>query len=113
MKSKSAANNLNQSSYLSVAWPPFQRKLAAVLGQLEEDQFLVLSVKRSSGRYVQFAAQGSFGMRMETASNSYLDKPERLDELQMSTLIDAGWHAPTRDPVDSTPENDPDGSMLH
>ena len=57
------------SSYVSVAWPPFAQKLAATLEKLQEDQYLILSVKRSN-RYVQFAVQGSFGIRVETTSNS-------------------------------------------
>jgi len=101
--------NSASTSYLSVAWPPFAQKLAAALEKLEEDQFLILSVKRSN-RFVQFAAQGSFGMRVETTSNSYLAKPEQLNERQISTLIDAGWHDPTGTPSESTPEHDPDGS---
>lgn len=97
------------TSYLSVAWPPFAQKLAAALEKLEEDQFLILSVKRSN-RFIQFAAQGSFGMRVETTSNSYLAKPEQLNERQIASLIDAGWHDPTGTPPESTPEGDPDGS---
>ena len=109
MKSNLEANQLAQPGYVSVAWPPFQSKLAAALGKLEEDQFLILSVKRSD-RFVQFAAQGSFGMRVETVSNHYLEEPERLSEGQVSALIVAGWHAPTRSPDGSTPQDDPDGS---
>lgn len=97
------------TSCLSVAWPPFAKKLAAVLEKLEEDQFLILSIKRSY-RFVQFASQGAFGMRVETTSNSFMAKPEQLNERQISALIDIGWHAPTGTPVGSTPENDPDGS---
>ena len=53
---------------LSVDWPPFAKTLASVLAKLEEDQFLIVPVKQSN-QYVQFAAQGSFGMRTETTSN--------------------------------------------
>src|ERR1700674_4535624 len=109
MKEKASANTLTSSSYRSVAWPPFAKKLAGVLEKLEEDQYLVLSVK-GSHRFVQFAAQGSFGMRVETTSNSYLGKPERLNKRQISSLIDVGWHAPTGSPTKSTPKKDPDGS---
>lgn len=55
-------------------------------------------------------APGAFGMRAETTCNSYLAKTEQLNEQQMSTLIDAGWHDPTGTPTDATPERDPDGS---
>jgi len=100
---------LTPSRNFSVAWPPFAQKLAAVLAKLEEDQYLILMVKQSN-RYIQFASQGSFGIRVETTSNHYLSKQEKLDERQIAALIEAGWHAPTGNPNDSTPEGDPDGS---
>lgn len=52
------------------AWPHFARKFSVALKKLEEDQFLILSIKHSN-QYIQFAAQGSLGMRAETTSNSY------------------------------------------
>lgn len=94
---------------LSVAWPPFAEKLAAALAKLKEDQYLILTVKRSN-RFVQFAAQGSYGMRVETTSNAYLSKPEKLNTRQIATLLQDGWSDPTASPDESTPENDPDGS---
>ena len=94
---------------ISVAWPPFEQKLAAVLARLEEDQYLVISVK-GTNRYVQFAGQGSFGMRVETTSNNYLSKPDQLDAEQVAALLEAGWNGPTSDSDAATPENDPDGS---
>lgn len=94
---------------LSNDWGPFARTLASVLRQLQEDQFLVLAVKQSN-RYIQFAAQGSFGMRAETASNYFLSETEQLNDTQVAELLEAGWRAPTRNPQESTPENDPDGS---
>ncbi|MBI4742525.1 MAG: hypothetical protein HY777_13465 [Betaproteobacteria bacterium] len=92
-----------------MAWPPFAEKLAAALAKLEEDQYLILLVKRTN-RFVQFAAQGSYGMRVETTSNAYLSKPEKLNERQIATLLQNGWSDPTASPDESTPENDPDGS---
>jgi S1-C subfamily serine protease len=94
---------------ISEAWPPFALRLAAALEKLKEDQYLILLVKRSN-RYVQFAAQGFLGMRIETTSNSYMPEPEQLNERQISTLLDEGWHAPTGSSRDSTPNRDPDGS---
>ena len=105
----SAKNKPTPASYVSVAWPPFAQKLAAALETLAEDQYLVLSVKQSN-RFIQFASQGSFGIRVETTSNNYLTKQEKLDERQIAALIKAGWHAPTGTPASSTPEGDPDGS---
>lgn len=95
--------------YTSVAWSPFEKKLAAVLARLEEDQYLVISVK-GTNRYVQFAAQGSFGMRVETTSNSYLPKSDQLEAEQIAALLEVGWTDSTGTPNESTPENDPDGS---
>ncbi|OGT88615.1 MAG: hypothetical protein A2286_03235 [Gammaproteobacteria bacterium RIFOXYA12_FULL_61_12] len=109
MSKKSAKTPLDAPRRLSVAWLPFAEGLAASLGVLEDDQSLVISVKRSN-RYVQFAAQGAHGMRTETTCNSYLAKSERLDARQIAALAEAGWHAPTGKPGESTPENDPDGS---
>lgn len=102
-------NTHKPTNNISVAWAPFTNKLAAALETLEEDQFLILSVKHSD-RFIQFAAQGSFGIRIETTSNSYLTKPEQLNNEQIATLIDIGWESPTGAPAESTPESDPDGS---
>ncbi|CAL1241946.1 T3SS (YopN, CesT) and YbjN peptide-binding chaperone 1 [Candidatus Methylocalor cossyra] len=96
-------------AYLSAEWPPFEQNLVAVLAQLEEDQYLILSVKRSD-RFVQFAGQGSFGMRAETTSNSYLPKSELLNGEQIEALQASGWLSPTGAPVEAIPERDPDGS---
>lgn len=94
---------------ISKAWPLFSGKLAAVLGKLEEDQFLILAVKNTN-RYIQFAAQGSFGLRVETTSNSYLSKTEKLVPEQIAALCSLGWESPTGSPDEATQNNDPDGS---
>ena len=98
-----------QLKKISVAWPTFATKLITVLERLEEDQYLIISTKHSN-QCVQFAAQGSFGMRVETTSNSYRAQSKQLTERQIASLIDAGWQAPTGTPAETTPENDPDGS---
>lgn len=94
---------------ISVAWEPFSEKLAAVIANLEEDQYLILSKKRSF-ESVQFAGQGSFGLRLETTSNYFRDQENQLTEQQVSSLTDLGWNLPTRNPAISTPQSDPDGS---
>ena len=107
------ANTVNNPPTASrgrfVTWPAFELKLAGALGTLEEDQCLILVVKHSN-RFVQFVAQGLQGMRIETTSNSYLAKPDKLNDRQIATLLDAGWGCPTGSPAESTPENDPNGS---
>ena len=75
------------------AWPAFERKLAETLGALEEDQYLVVSAKRGWA-YVQFAAQGSFGLRAECVGNNYLDEAHALRAGQMALLRRIGWSSP-------------------
>lgn len=109
MVKKSRQRHPENPRRLSVAWPPFAQHLADCLRSLDEDQYLILSVKRTN-RFVQFAAQGAFGMRAETTSNAYLPESERLGASQLTALAAAGWQGPTGDPAESTPELDPDGS---
>ena len=93
----------------TAAWPGFEGRLAEVLGALEEDQSLVISSKRGSA-YVQFAAQGAFGLRAESVSNNYLPKSRRLGEREVAALKKLGWSLPTGAPAEATPGNQPDGS---
>jgi hypothetical protein len=109
MAKKEKGNIESTKKKTSVAWSPFCRKLTTVLEALDEDQFLIISEKQS-GRFVQFAGQGAFGLRVETVSNHYLKKQERLDPLQRQALKNGGWNAPTGKPKKATPERDPDGS---
>ena len=102
-------NNVVNTNELSGDWIQFERKLAAVLATLTEDQCLVIPIK-SSNQFIQFAAQGKFGMRIETTSNNYLADGEKLTEQQIAALTQAGWIVPTASPQESTPEKDPTGS---
>jgi hypothetical protein len=97
------------SPCIASAWTPFAGNLAAVLEGLQEDQFLIISVKKSNN-YVQFAGQGAHGLRMETTSNHYLDKTDQLTEEQIAMLTNSGWNPPTNCPEEATPEKDPEGS---
>ncbi len=94
---------------MSVAWPPFEKRLATALAKLEEDQFLILSLK-GTNRFVQFAAQGSHGMRMEATSNAFLKRKQKLTAAQIAQMIAGGWLEPTGAHHEATPELDPDGS---
>lgn len=64
-----------------MAWETFTRELAVALEALNEDEFLVLIVKQKN-YFVQFAAQGSFGMRAEAVSNLYLPDGRHLSPEQ-------------------------------
>lgn len=80
-----------------VAWRRFAARLHEVIGALEEDEYLIVLVKRSN-YFVQFAAQGACGMRAEAVSNYYLAEPDSLDEAQHAALLALGWRAPTNLP---------------
>lgn len=94
---------------ISQDWPDFAERLSMVLSALHEDQFLIVSDKNSR-RYIQFAAQGAYGLRVEVSSNAYLPRHDRFTEGAIALLGAVGWHPPTGTPEASTPEDDPDGS---
>jgi hypothetical protein len=91
---------------VSRAWAPFSKKLAIVLSQLEQKQYLIISAK-SCNRYIQFACQGGEGMRVEVTSNHFLKGKNRLNRRQISWLRANGWNAPTGKLNEATPEKDP------
>ena len=93
----------------SAEWPVFEQNLATALKSMQEDEFLVISQKRSN-LFVQFAAHGEFGMRVETTSGAYLDKEEDHSARTHHALLALGWKLPTGSPTESTPADDPDGS---
>lgn len=99
----------HQERTLSRDWAPFAENLASVLARLQEDQFLILSAK-TGNRFVQFAAQGAWGMRVEVSSNAFLSATEELSRRQVSWLLAHGWNAPTGEPEGALPAEDPDGS---
>jgi hypothetical protein len=66
--------------------------------------------KKDSNIFIQFVAQGEWGIRMETISNYYRDDQNQLTKAQMDKLNNIGWNTPTNNPDQSTPKNDPDGS---
>lgn len=82
---------------VSKNWCVFELKLTSVLSQLVEDQMLII-VEKDSNRFIQFAAQGSAGMRAEVSSNAYLSPSNKLTDRQIAKLVKAGWDAPTHSP---------------
>jgi hypothetical protein len=63
-------------------WRDFTKNLAACLGELAEDEYLIISRKRAN-QYVQFAGQGAYGIHAEAACNEYILPPHLLlDERQ-------------------------------
>lgn len=90
-------------------WQAFAERLGSSIGAMKEDEFLIISLKETN-RFVQFAAQGAGGMRVEATSNHFLSGRERLDARQVRALVRLGWHKPTGSPKQSTPDRDPHGS---
>jgi hypothetical protein len=74
-------------------WGAFGDQLTGALAELAPGAFLIL-VADHSNRFVQFAAQGHGGMRVETTSNQFLAAAEQLDARQIAQLIALGWIAP-------------------
>jgi hypothetical protein len=95
--------------HISKDWKVFAINLSGVLSKMVEDQMLVISDKHSK-RFIQFAAQGSFGLRAEISGNACLSQSDRLTDMQIAQLFKAGWEFPTGKLGESTPEKDPDGS---
>ena len=91
-------------------WELLRANLAQCLSALEEDEFLVLDFKRAV-YYVQFAAQGRFGMRAEAACNTYIDPPEaRLSADDYRLMEQLGWHRATTLPPEAGGDRSPDDS---
>lgn len=109
MESQSRSTLRKSGKQLSRAWLPFTVKLTEILERLAEDQYLVVTAKRSN-RYVQFAGQGAFGLRAEATSNHYLAAGDRLSRRQVAALKACGWLLPSGSAKSSTPDKDPDGS---
>jgi len=76
------------------AWQQFTTALTDALSDLEEDQHMIISKKRSN-RYVQFYAEGRFGMRVEAVSDAYLERREAYSAEQRRQLVIIGWASPT------------------
>jgi hypothetical protein len=87
------------------AWQQFTTALTDALSDLEEDQYLIVLKKRFS-HYVQFYAEGRFGMRVEAVSDVYLEPHEAYSAEQRRRLVSIGWASPTR-----TEEEDPEGAV--
>ena len=91
-------------------WKRFTADLALCLGDLDEDEFLILSHKRIN-YFVQFAAQGKFGMRAEAACNNFIEPiPALLTTDDYERLTELGWHKATNPPPKKGEPEPPDGS---
>lgn len=88
-------------------WRNFTKNLAACIGALAEDEYLIIARKRAN-QYVQFAGQGAYGIRAEAAGNGYIEPPELLlDERQYARMQRLGWSRPTALPGEPIKDGSP------
>ena len=92
------------------AWTQFEGELTRSIAALDEDEFLIITTKRIF-RFIQFSAQGGFGMRVEAVSDAYLKEGRKLSESARTKLLAFGWNPPTYIPKElGEEERTPDGS---
>ena len=54
--------------------------------------------------YVQFTAQGFYGMRIEAVGNEFLEPSDQLIKDDVQKLLKIGWHSPTYKRSKADPE---------
>ncbi len=79
---------------LSKEWKLLGDRLALAIADLDEDEYLIVGEK-TRNVYVQFSAQGFFGMRMEAVSNEFLEQDDKLSKEELRSLRSLGWRPPT------------------
>ena len=80
-----------------LSWEEFERRLAAVLGRMAAESFLIVSTRADEEHcyYVQFAQGGRGGFRAEAESNNFLAGRWALSPAQEEQLAQLGWQCPT------------------
>ena len=90
-------------------WRALAAAIPKCLADLGEDEFLIISYKRAN-YFVQFAAQGRFGMRVEATCNAFIDPDAVLTDDQYAVMARLGWQRATEQLQKSGAPLDPDGS---
>lgn len=90
------------------AWDDYADVVARILDALDAGQFLILTPADRPG-FVQFATQGTHGLRAEAVSNRFLPPDHQLGADALAAALRLGWQPPTSEPG-ATPERDPEGS---
>jgi tetratricopeptide (TPR) repeat protein len=85
------------------AWTAFRAALRNALAALDQDAYLIIRAM-AAGRFVQFAGQGSLGMRAEAVSNTFITRGAPLSVAACRDLVRLGWHPPTYVPTDGVPD---------
>ena len=103
------STTLHSAPNTDAAWTTFAGGLATCLAALEEDEFLIISYKRAN-YYVQFAASGSFGMRVEASCNTFIEPEASLIDDQYAVMAGLGWQRATQLPTQAAAADGPAGS---
>ena len=90
-------------------WRALAAAITRCLADLHEEEYLIISYKRAN-YFVQFAAQGSFGMRVEATCNAFIDPDAVLTDDQYAVMARLGWQRATEKLQESGAPMDPDGS---
>jgi hypothetical protein len=86
-------------------WEHFTDTLRIDLGTLEEDQYLIVSLK-DPRYFVQVMDQGSYGIRAEAVSGVYIKEMTlQMRRELMTGLRRLGWKAPTHAPHEEFDED--------
>ena len=83
-------------------WRDLEDALAVVLADLPPGGHLILEVRASTNRYMQFVDGGAPGFRGEVVSDHFLDDSERWGPAGSESLAKLGWLPPdaTQDEID-------------
>ena len=101
--------SLHTAPNADAAWTKLACAIASCLAELQEDEFLITSYKRAN-YFVQFAANGGFGMRAEASCNSFIEPEASLIDDQYAAMAGLGWQRATELLAESGASADPNGS---
>lgn len=101
-KDDDATTAATRGSSTTLSWDEFERRLAAALGRMADETYLILATPPDDigpGYYVQFACGDSWGARAEAVSSDYLPPTRALTPAQEEQLDGLGWQRPRPDDV--------------
>lgn len=90
----SQASSFPKAPSTEEEWKNLITRLALVIADLSEDEYLVVSEKKRVV-YVQFAAQGFFGIRVEAVSRAFSGSDVNFSKKKKKILRAMGWRKPT------------------
>lgn len=118
-KSNARSSSPAKSTRLSAEWRDFADRLAQHVPVLGPEQVLILSEPKAN-RFVQLVLQGTWGLKLEAVTDTYLESDDRLSSRDEQTMRALGWQPPTVRSLDMPPmlgfesegevDGEPDGS---